>query len=158
MKKTLSDAANRGEILGRLKGVRLDSPRLWGRMTPHQMILHLHEAFLSVMAKDGDGPVLMAKVPLPRVVMRWAALDLQRPWPKDLQTMPPIDQVLKGAAPAETEFPADVAALDALVACLSSSPRDFKWRPHPFFGEMTQAQWMRWGWLHMDHHFRQFGC
>jgi Protein of unknown function (DUF1569) len=155
MKKTLGDAANRSEILARLTAVRTDSPRQWGRMTPHQMIRHLHDAFLSVMG--GDGPVVMAKTPLPRGLMRWMALDLQRPWPKDLKTMPPIDQVLKGAPPPAAEFPEDVRALEVLVARVSSTPRDFKWRAHPFFGEMSDAQWMRWGWLHMDHHFRQFG-
>jgi hypothetical protein len=158
MKKTLGDTTNRNAILARLKTVRTDSPRQWGRMTPHQMIRHLHEAFLSVMGGDGDGPVVMAKVRLPRGMMRWMALDLQRPWPKDLKTMPPIDQVLKGAPPLAAEFPADVGALEALVTRVSSAPRDFKWRAHPFFGEMSDAQWMRWGYLHMDHHFRQFGC
>jgi hypothetical protein len=30
-------------------------------------------------------------------------------------------------------------------------------QPHPMFGRMTTVQWQRWGWLHMDHHLRQFG-
>jgi hypothetical protein len=25
------------------------------------------------------------------------------------------------------------------------------------FGAMTRGDWLRWGWLHMDHHLRQFG-
>ena len=28
---------------------------------------------------------------------------------------------------------------------------------HPMFGPMTAADWMRWGYLHADHHLRQFG-
>jgi hypothetical protein len=28
---------------------------------------------------------------------------------------------------------------------------------HPIFGRMTEAEWMRWGYLHTDHHLRQFG-
>jgi hypothetical protein len=28
---------------------------------------------------------------------------------------------------------------------------------HPFFGQMTEKEWMRWGYLHADHHLRQFG-
>jgi hypothetical protein len=151
MKKTLGDAANRSEILGRLRKVRPDSPRQWGRMTPHQMIRHLRESFLSVM---GEGEVVLAKVPLPRGLMRWLALDFPRPWPQGVPTMPEVDQVLK-AAPEETRFPADVAALQELVERISGGGT--AWRPHPFFGVMTDAQWMRWGWLHMDHHFRQFG-
>jgi hypothetical protein len=29
--------------------------------------------------------------------------------------------------------------------------------PHPMFGAMTTLEWMRWGYLHTDHHLRQFG-
>jgi hypothetical protein len=29
--------------------------------------------------------------------------------------------------------------------------------PHPIFGILTREEWMRWGWLHADHHLRQFG-
>jgi len=28
---------------------------------------------------------------------------------------------------------------------------------HAFFGEMSAGDWMRWGYLHCDHHLRQFG-
>jgi hypothetical protein len=28
---------------------------------------------------------------------------------------------------------------------------------HPMFGGMTAKDWMRWGYLHADHHLRQFG-
>jgi hypothetical protein len=39
----------------------------------------------------------------------------------------------------------------------SRQPRDFEFQPHPIFGQMTEKEWMRWGYLHMDHHLRQFG-
>jgi hypothetical protein len=29
-------------------------------------------------------------------------------------------------------------------------------RNHPLFGSMEHADWMRWGYLHTDHHLRQF--
>jgi hypothetical protein len=28
---------------------------------------------------------------------------------------------------------------------------------HPIFGPMSEAAWLRWGYLHADHHLRQFG-
>lgn len=28
---------------------------------------------------------------------------------------------------------------------------------HPIFGSMRSEEWMRWGYLHADHHLRQFG-
>jgi hypothetical protein len=30
-------------------------------------------------------------------------------------------------------------------------------RPHFLFGPLSEAQWARWGYRHMDHHLRQFG-
>jgi hypothetical protein len=31
-------------------------------------------------------------------------------------------------------------------------------RPHPIFGRLSPAAWLRWGYLHCDHHLRQFGA
>jgi hypothetical protein len=28
---------------------------------------------------------------------------------------------------------------------------------HPLWGRMTEWEWGRWGYLHTDHHLRQFG-
>ena len=28
---------------------------------------------------------------------------------------------------------------------------------HPLFGRMTNGEWGRWGYRHVDHHLRQFG-
>ena len=32
------------------------------------------------------------------------------------------------------------------------------WPRHPIFGRMSQRAWLRWAYLHMDHHLRQFGA
>jgi hypothetical protein len=31
-------------------------------------------------------------------------------------------------------------------------------KSHPIFGAMSAGDWLRWGYLHMDHHLRQFGA
>lgn len=35
------------------------------------------------------------------------------------------------------------------------------WKPelaeHAIFGKLSEAEWLRWGYLHMDHYLRQFG-
>jgi hypothetical protein len=30
-------------------------------------------------------------------------------------------------------------------------------RTHPIFGALSARDWLRWGYLHADHHLRQFG-
>ncbi len=40
---------------------------------------------------------------------------------------------------------------------LPTAQRDFAFASHPVFGELSEWEWMRWGYLHADHHLRQFG-
>jgi hypothetical protein len=28
---------------------------------------------------------------------------------------------------------------------------------HPVFGQMSESAWLRWAYVHTDHHLRQFG-
>jgi hypothetical protein len=47
--------------------------------------------------------------------------------------------------------------VEALVGHLVAQAASFAWPPHPLFGPMSRAAWLRWGYLHLDHHLRQFG-
>jgi Protein of unknown function (DUF1569) len=69
-------------------------------------------------------------------------------------TRPEIEQGVGGTPPGE--FEKDQAKLLGLVDrfCRGSPGAPVE---HPFFGPMTSAEWMRWGYLHTDHHLRQFG-
>jgi hypothetical protein len=70
-------------------------------------------------------------------------------------TRPEMAQDAGGTAPAE--FLTDRGRLiDAMKRFAAA--RSFAGVPHPIFGPMTTAQWQRWGWLHADHHFRQFSA
>ncbi|HEY2822929.1 MAG TPA: DUF1569 domain-containing protein [Candidatus Acidoferrum sp.] len=150
-KETLASTADRKVILGRLGKMRPDSPRQWGKMNAHQAVCHLCDSFRGVM---GDRTLSGKPFPLGGVI-KWVALYAPMKWSRNLPTMPEVDQMKLGTPPVE--FAGDVGELDRLVERFSGSPREFTWRPHPFFGEMNERDWMRWGWLHMDHHFRQFG-
>jgi len=67
-----------------------------------------------------------------------------------------MDQEAEGTRPAE--FEEDVRALQTLVDRFARQPRDFEWpRSHPHFGKMSEAEWLRLAYLHVDHHLRQFG-
>ena len=77
------------------------------------------------------------------------------PWPPGIRTTPEIDQEAGGTRPAV--FAADLAALEALVELVTAPARSFDWQPHPRLGRMSEREWLRWGYLHMDHHLRQFG-
>jgi hypothetical protein len=149
--KTLGRAADKAEILDRLRTVGLESPRRWGRMTAPQMICHLNDSFLCCLGRQ---PVSHAHNLWYRTVMKWLALYLPLPWPRGIQTRPEVDQYIGGTKPAE--FAADVARLRELVELVTAHGGP-EWQAHPRFGRMSLPEWLRWGYLHMDHHLRQFG-
>lgn len=101
-------------------------------------------------------PVSPASGLLRRTVLKWTALYLPLPWPAGIATTPEVDQELGGTRPGD--FATDVAQLEALLEVITREPVTIEWPAHPFFGRMSDAEWLRWSYLHMDHHLRQFGA
>ena len=150
--KTLGNEADRRAMLERARQLTPESNRRWGRMTAHQMICHLADSF---KAATGEKPVSLLNVPLLGTIAKWFGLNVPIPWLHGLPTRPEMDQERGGTKPVE--FAADLAELEVMVQRFTSTPRDFEWHPHPLFGQMSDRDWWRWGYLHMDHHLRQFG-
>jgi hypothetical protein len=149
---TLADPRCLTEILQRLRSLRPDSPRQWGKMSVHQMVCHLSDSFKMATGERVAAPFGgLAQ----RTVIKWIALYAPLKWPPDIPTRPEVDQYGAGTKP--TEFAADVAALEAIVRRIAANRRAVAGLSHPIFGRMSTRAWLRWGYLHMDHHFRQFG-
>ncbi len=151
--KALSDRHCREELITRLKNVRPDTPRGWGKMTAPQMICHVNDSFLGVMGEKA--------MEIPRgssfwPVIKYIALYAPMEWPRGVPTRPEFDQC-GGAGTPPAQFESDVRCLLETMERFGRRPRDFEFRPHPMFKAMSEAQWMRWGYLHVDHHLRQFG-
>lgn len=89
-----------------------------------------------------------------RTFVRWIALHSRLPWPHGVKTMPEVDQEIGGAKPVE--FERDRRELEALIEQFAKRT-NANLQPHPIFGRLSTAEWQRWGYLHMDHHLRQFG-
>lgn len=152
--KTLGRPRDKAEILHRLESLRPDSVRRWGRMSAPQMVCHLTDAFQMGM---GRRSVSHATGLLQRTIVKWVALYVPLRWPGGrLLTRPEIDQEAGGTRPGD--FAADIIELEALVEMVTAPTRSFEWQPHPIFGPMSDSAWLRWGYLHVDHHLRQFGA
>ena len=150
--KTMARAQDKEEIVRRLRTIRADSARRWGRMSAPQMICHLSDAFLAV---TGQRQISPASGPLQRTVIKWIALYAPLKWPRGVPTRPEVDQEVGGTKPSH--FAADVTQLEMLVELITTRKGCFG-PTHPIFGNMSDTDWMRWAYLHMDHHLRQFGC
>ncbi len=151
--KTLSRTRDRAELLQRLKNVHPESIRRWGRMSAHQMVCHLIDAFHMA---TGEKPVSHDTSVLRRTIVKWMVLYLPMRWPAGILTRPELDQEVGGRRPVN--FETDVAELEALMGVITAQTRRFAWQVHPIFGPMSEADWLRWAYLHMDHHLRQFGA
>jgi hypothetical protein len=149
--KTLARADDRAEILRRVRLLSPEARPLWGRMSAPQVICHLSDAFRMAM---GAMTVRPATGFLERTVVKWIALHAPLRWPPRVRTVPEIDQQVAGTRPGE--FAADLAQLEAALALFTGEPRTFDWAVHPIFGPLSEREWLRWGYLHMDHHLRQF--
>jgi hypothetical protein len=148
--KTLAARHNWEEILDRLNTVMEADRPIWGRMTAHQMLCHLADSYSLAL---GERTALPAITFFQRTLVKWAALRSPFPWPHGVPTRPEMEQGVGGTSPID--FQSDHAKLVGIIhhfvehSSLSS-------HPHPMFGHMSNADWLRWGYLHADHHLRQF--
>jgi hypothetical protein len=122
-------------------------------MSVHQMVCHLADAFRMA---TGEQEVAEASSVLDRTIVKWVALYAPLRWPSGIHTRPELDQECGGTTPAD--FAGDVARVQGLVERIAREPRNRACPRHPTFGRMSVADWLRWGYLHVDHHLRQFGA
>ena len=148
----MSRPRDKAELVRRLKTVRPDCTRRWGKMSAHQMVCHLSDSFRMMTRQKTASP---ATGFLQSTIVKWIALYTPAPWSRGIQTRPEMDQELGGTKPGD--FAADLAALLALVETITTPASHDDWPAHPIFGKMSEAAWMRWAYLHVDHHLRQFG-
>lgn len=74
----------------------------------------------------------------------------------DPGTVPECEAQRGGTPPAEMER--DLSDLRELLDRFARQQWGTGAPVHPIFGPLTEREWMRWGYLHMDHHLRQFGA
>jgi hypothetical protein len=151
--KTIARDSCLAELVQRLKTVQPGSPRRWGRMTAHQMVCHLGDCCRMATGEKQVGP---ASGLLHRTVIKWIALYAPMQWRPGIVTRPEVDQEGGGTHPGE--FAADVANAEQLLAALRARNQRAEWPEHPIFGRMSREDWLRWAYLHTDHHLRQFGA
>jgi hypothetical protein len=150
--KSMARASDKAEIVRRLKAVRAECPRRWGRMSAHQMVCHLSDAFRHVTQQKQASAATSV---LQATFIKWIALYAPLRWPRGVPTRPEMDQEFGGTTPGD--FAADLAELESLIENVTTQSKDYEWPSHPIFGRMSEEAWMRWAYLHMDHHLRQFG-
>jgi hypothetical protein len=147
--KSLASANVLVETRDRMLQVRPEDKAIWGRMSATQMMRHLGFACEIPLGERAAEPVMG---PMPKVV-KFVALRSGLQWPKNLKTVKELVRALDEDCPAEFDGLVAVAIekMEKLAGAMQCTVS------HPMFGSMTGGDWKRWGYLHADHHLRQFG-
>jgi hypothetical protein len=150
--RTLAHQSDVDDLLRRLQTVGPDSAARWGRMSAHQMICHLSDA---MRVAAGQKTASAASGLAQRTIVKWIAIYLPVRWPPGIPTRPEIDQLAGGTKPQN--FAKDVEDVATRLRNFVEQPPANR-PPHPIFGPLSRKAWLRWAYLHTDHHLRQFGA
>ena len=132
MLPTLARADDTADLLRRLRLVRPDSARLWGRMNAHQMLCHCADAMRAMTGQilvSHDAPWFK------RTILKWAALWVPFPWPPTIQTRPELDQHQGGTPPGD--FAADRLEVERQIEIFTAAVKRGGMEPHPVFGPLN---------------------
>jgi hypothetical protein len=151
MAKTLAKTADCEEIARRIAALTPDAPRVWGAMSIGGMLCHVNDSYLAVM---GERPLSMSKLSIPPGMAKFLALRSPLRWPRNVMTGESVRQGAGGTPPVE--FVQDRARLLKTVERFWGCTQLMM--VHPMFGSMNSGDWLRWGYLHADHHLRQFSA
>lgn len=150
--QTLLAVEDRRQIAERIAALTPKDQHRWGKMNVGQMICHLADSYCFALAEKDASPESIG--PARRKIVKWIALKSPTKWPHGIRTRPEMEQGSGGTPP--NDFDQDRAGLLAIFERFCSEPPKLEC-PHPIFGVLSREEWMRWGWLHADHHLRQFG-
>lgn len=143
------DKEDNAELLNRLQELTSESKPLWGKMTAAQMVLHaqrpLEVALGTLMLKGGLLGFLFGKMAKNSFLKKLA-------FSKNSPTAP---QFKINFAP---DFEKEKNELIRIVSEFGNTgPAIIANKHHPFFGEMTDEEWGKLHYIHLDHHLKQFG-
>jgi hypothetical protein len=143
--KSLASADVLSETRERLLRLRGEDTALWGQMTVAQMLRHLGLSYEMALGEREAAPMNG----LPPGMMRWIALRSGVRWPKNVGS--PTELVDTSDSSFSEWLARTLGKMEAVSKGTHYSSR------HPMFGSMTVKDWLRYCYLHADHHLRQFG-
>ena len=144
----LHDAHDKAEILRRLKALRGDAERRWGKMSVAQMLWHVNEAMEGALGRLPAEPM---RIPLPRLMLKF--LVLNAPWGKGAPTV-------KRWVPQHDsyDFAAERERCCRLIDEIAAKPLSDGWADSPTLGRMSGKDVSRLQAKHLNHHLTQFGA
>ena len=146
--KSLWQQAARQELLARARRLTPEHRPQWGKFTVDRMLAHMVDAFRMGMGEIEVKPRKIPVIgtwPFNVLFIRFVGMPKNAPTAREIVTRPPlsIDAELRGLEAAMDRFAAQRTRTD--------------WPRHPAFGKLSRSSWGVLGYVHTDHHLRQFG-
>ena len=148
--KNLFDAAAVEDVKARMARLRPDSERLWGKMTPAQMLAHCSAAIGMAVGETRPPRILLGRL-LGRVAKK-SLLVNGEPMRRNSMTEKSV------LVTDERDFAVERQRLrESIDRFAAGGPGICTKHPHFFFGPLTPMEWAVLMHQHLDHHLRQFG-
>jgi len=113
------------------------------------MICHVSDSLRAALSEKYISPSTSL---FKRTILKPLALWVPISWPHGFKTRPEMDQQQGGTPP--TDFASDLEELRSLFERFCA--REAVFASHAMFGQMSKTERMRYAYLHIDHHLRQF--
>ena len=147
--KSIADSELNSEINRRIELLKVDTARLWGTMTPAQMLLHCR---LQIGLGTGEvKSINLYPAPIQWIVKHTVGFHI--PWSRNLPTAPAMVSTKNDGL----DFTTEKTVLLQIITQFTSLSVDSTLSGHPIFGAMNKEEWGRIIYKHLDHHLRQFG-
>ena len=147
--QTLFERADRDAIVTRIQELQPSNTRLWGKMSPAQMMSHCSAVLETAVGIAPRKQALLGRIVTPFI--RAAVLG-EKPFGRNSPTDP------KFVVSDERDFEKERRRLLDLIALFASrGPEEAGRATHSFFGKLSGPEWGVLSYKHLDHHLRQFG-
>lgn len=146
--KSLWQEETRRELMTRAHRLTPAHQAQWGKFTVDRMLAHMVDAFRMGM---GEIEVRQRKIPVfgtwPFNVLfiRFVGMPRNAPTVREIIERPPLS------------IDAELRELEAAMERFASQRERREWPRHPAFGKLSRKSWGVLGYVHTDHHLRQFG-
>lgn len=147
---SIFDRAGLETMLARIRGLRPDAERQWGKMEAAQMLAHCQ---VGIRLATGDMKLKRVLIGLLFGKMAKKSLTSPEEWKRGLPTAKEFK--VKGPRDFSVE---QERLLEAVAKLGRGGHAGLTTEPHPFFGRLTPLEWDALMTRHLDHHLRQFGA
>jgi hypothetical protein len=149
--KNLHQPQAQQDILQRINALTPTTQRQWGTLTVQGMMAHCTDQLrVATNQKQLKSPPFLLGL-MGRIIIYPLLWGISMG--KNAPTAPELDQNKKGikAQDFETEKNNLIQMINTFITTKNNDT------PHPFFGKLTQNQWSRLAYVHLNHHLTQFG-